>query len=54
MQLQTSGVSNKLSELSTTPEHDQTLVIQTDELPLCPQAITSFLHGSNRKYPTPY
>ena len=52
--MNTSGASDELSELPTTPEYDQTLVNQSDKFPVPPQATTSFYQVIQRKYPTPY
>ena len=53
IQLHSSGVSDKFSDLPTIPEYDQPLVNQSDVFPAPPQATTSFLQGSQRKCPTP-
>ena len=37
-----------------TPWHDHTLVNQSEEFPVPPQAITSLLPGSERRCPIPY
>ena len=52
MQLHTSEVSDEFSELPTTPQHDQTLVNQSDYFPPAPQAMTSFQQVIHRKFLT--
>ena len=54
IQFHTSGTSDECSELTTTPEHDQPLVNQSDVFSASPKATTSSQQGSQRKYPALY
>ena len=54
IELHTSGVSDEFRELTITPEHDQTLVNQSNVFPAPPQATILLQQVSQRKCPNPY